>query len=763
VAVLGYLAGIRQTNGSTGTPPRTYALNFNGVHLRLTAGLLGLSVIFMLTVLFVAALLLAIVARRRHRRAVAANLEMEKEIIERQHVQQELQEQKTLLQTTFDSMGEAIVVSDENGRLLLSNPAAERILGKVLLESIPDKLSGAHGAFLTAAEAEMPLVKATRGEATDDVPLLIQCGHPAQEKWLSVSGRPLRRPDGSLRGGLAVFGDITERKRALEALEESQERYRTLAETLPHLVWTCKPDGWCDYLSGQWVEYTGRPAEEQLGYAWTEHLHDEDRVAIQAAWAQAAARGRPFDLEFRLRRADGVYRWFKTRAVPLRDAAGGIVKWFGSNTDFDDFKKAEQRLQAQLQRLNLLDQITQAIAERQDMHSVFQVVVRSLEDNLPIDFGCVCLYDPALDALTVTCVGVRNERLARELTMTEQAHIGVDQNGLARCLRGELVYEPDTSQLDFPFPRRLSNSGLRAVVVTPLSSESGTFAILVAARRQPNSFTSGDCEFLRQLSQHVALAARQTEIYAALQKAYDDLRQTQQAVLHQERLRVLGQMASGIAHDINNALSPVALYTESLLEREPNLSARTREYLETTQRAIDDVAHTVGRMREFYRQREPQLMLLPADLNRLVQEVLDLSRARWSDIPQQQGIVIQVRTELAPDLPAMAGIESEVREALINLVFNAVDAMPEGGTLTMRTKATRIVSEANASQSILVEVEDTGIGMDEETRRRCLEPFFTTKGERGTGLGLAMVYGVAQRLNAEIDIESAVGRGTMVA
>src|SRR5205823_7804079 len=124
------------------------------------------------------------------------------------------------------------------------------------------------------------------------------------------------------------------------------------------------------------------------------------------------------------------------------------------------------------------------------------------------------------------------------------------------------------------------------------------FGILLVARLQPNSFSSGDCEFLRQLSGHVALAAHQAQIYSALQQAYDDLRQTQQAAMQQERLRALGQMASGIAHDINNALSPVALYTETLLEREPNLSVRTRQYLETTQRALDDVGHTVARMQE---------------------------------------------------------------------------------------------------------------------------------------------------------------------
>src|SRR4029079_418097 len=125
------------------------------------------------------------------------------------------------------------------------------------------------------------------------------------------------------------------------------------------------------------------------------------------------------------------------------------------------------------------------------------------------------------------------------------------------------------------------------------------FGTLIAARREAHSFNSGDCEFLRQLSQHVALASHQAQLHSALQHAYDDLRQSQHTVMQQERLRALGQMASGIAHDINNAISPIALYTESLLEREPNLSERTRGYLTTIQRAIEDVASTVSRMREF--------------------------------------------------------------------------------------------------------------------------------------------------------------------
>jgi signal transduction histidine kinase/CheY-like chemotaxis protein len=451
--------------------------------------------------------------------------------------------------------------------------------------------------------------------------------------------------------------------------------------------------------------------------------------------------------------ADELDRRVRERTAELAQAVEAL------KSEIAQHKGTAQRLQTQLERLSLLDQITRAIGERQDVRSIFQVVIRSLEDSLPIDFGCVCLYDPHAAEVVVNCVGVRSEALAMELAMTQQAHIGIDQNALSQCVRGRLVYEQDVSQMDFPFPQRLARSGLRAFVAAPLLFESQVFGILIAARREPNSFSSGECEFLRQLSEHVALASHQSETHSALQQAYDDLRQTQQTVMQQERLRALGQMASGIAHDINNAISPVALYTEMLLEQEAGLSKRTREYLETTQRAIGDVAHTVARMREFYRQHEPELVLSPMDLNVLVQQVIDLTRARWSDMPLQRGIVIELRLELDRNLPPVAGIESEIREALINLVFNAVDAMPEGGKLTIRTKATQ-----NSAKPLQVDVEiaDTGVGMDEETRRRCLEPFFTTKGERGTGLGLAMVYGVTRRHNADIEMESAVGQGTTV-
>jgi len=322
-------------------------------------------------------------------------------------------------------------------------------------------------------------------------------------------------------------------------------------------------------------------------------------------------------------------------------------------------------------------------------------------------------------------------------------------------VRGELVYEPALEHPELPFPARLASGGMRALVAAPLTIENEIFGVLVVASSVENSFTSDDCEFLRQLSSHVALAANQARLYDALQVAYQDLRQTQQTVMQQERLRALGQIASGIAHDINNALSPAALYTQSLLEHE-KLSKRSQEYLAVIQRAIEDVAQTVQRMRAFYMPRGLELTLAPVDLNQVLGQVIDLTRARWSNMPQERGNVVSVESDLAPDLPRVLGAESEVRDALTNLMLNAVDALPEGGLIRLHTR------HDARDRRVIVEIQDNGVGMSDTTRSRCLEPFFTTKGERGTGLGLPMVFGMLQRHGGDLEIDSELGKGTTV-
>jgi signal transduction histidine kinase len=174
----------------------------------------------------------------------------------------------------------------------------------------------------------------------------------------------------------------------------------------------------------------------------------------------------------------------------------------------------------------------------------------------------------------------------------------------------------------------------------------------------------------------------QVRLTSDLQNAYDELRRTQHVVVQQERLRALGQMASGVAHDVNNALSPIVAYADLLLETLPNLPDSARRNLQHIRRSGEDIAHIVARLREFYRRRAENEPLAEVNLNHIVEQVIELTRPRWRDLSQREGIVIQLEPQLEPNLPLLPSNHSDLREALINLVFNAVDALPQGGTIT---------------------------------------------------------------------------------
>ena len=240
---------------------------------------------------------------------------------------------------------------------------------------------------------------------------------------------------------------------------------------------------------------------------------------------------------------------------------------------------------------------------------------------------------------------------------------------------------------------------------------------------------------------------------AELQRAMDELTAAQQHIIQQERLRALGQMASGIAHDFNNALVPILGFCELLLLSPAILSDKQKavRYLETIQTAAKDAASVVSRLREFYRPDKSDRAFAPVHLKRLAEQAITLTQPKWKDQAQANGATVEVVLDLEA-VPPVAGEESALREVLTNLIFNAVDAMPAGGTLTLRTRC--------SGDTAVLEVADTGTGMSEEVRQRCLEPFFSTKGERGTGLGLSMVFGIVQRHSGALDLRSAPGKGT---
>jgi len=238
-----------------------------------------------------------------------------------------------------------------------------------------------------------------------------------------------------------------------------------------------------------------------------------------------------------------------------------------------------------------------------------------------------------------------------------------------------------------------------------------------------------------------------------LEKALNELKATQQQVIQQERLSAIGQMASGIAHDFNNNLTPILGFADLLLQNDRLLEnkAQARRFLEMLRTSAKDAASVVSRLREFYRPAETDEEFPVVDLAKIVQQAISLTEPRWRTQTQAKGITIDVAAA-AKASPFVAGEESALREVLTNLIFNAVDAMPEGGRISLETSV--------EGSDAVIRVRDTGTGMTEVVRQRCLEPFFSTKGERGTGLGLSMVYGIVERHRGKLEIESAAGQGT---
>lgn len=238
-----------------------------------------------------------------------------------------------------------------------------------------------------------------------------------------------------------------------------------------------------------------------------------------------------------------------------------------------------------------------------------------------------------------------------------------------------------------------------------------------------------------------------------LQKALDDLRRAQQHIVEQERQRALTTMASGVVHDFNNALFHIQGFSRMLLENPEMLDDRenTFHYLNNIHKAANSAAETIRRMRKFYRPGEVTSFTV-LDLNSIIMDAVSVTEPRWKEETRAAGKEIEVQAEL-DDIPPVCGNEAELNDIMINLIFNAVDAMPEGGRIAISTYM-------QDEQYICLEFSDNGIGMSEGTKQKCLDPFYTEKGSEGSGLGLATVQGGVRRHSGELYIESAEGEGT---
>jgi signal transduction histidine kinase len=271
---------------------------------------------------------------------------------------------------------------------------------------------------------------------------------------------------------------------------------------------------------------------------------------------------------------------------------------------------------------------------------------------------------------------------------------------------------------------------------------------VLTLRSGTRAFGEADERLLSSIGHLAALALRSARLFEERARAYSELASAQDQLVRTEKLRALGEMASGVAHDFNNLLASILGRAQLTLQRlqDPQL----RKWLQVIERSALDGAQTVRRLQEFTRTRRDQ-PFTAVDLNEVVRGALEITQSRWREETRSRGVAVEAQTSFGT-LPSVAGDPAELREAMTNLILNAVDAMPTGGTLTVATSV--------ENNLVVVTVADTGVGIPEAIRGKIFDPFFTTKGPQGTGLGLSMTYGILSRHGARITVDSQEGRGT---
>jgi signal transduction histidine kinase len=342
-------------------------------------------------------------------------------------------------------------------------------------------------------------------------------------------------------------------------------------------------------------------------------------------------------------------------------------------------------------------------------------------------------------------------------TVVEECHafhalvFGTDEAGDFRMLSSYGSCDLDPNRLDLEGVGSVSE--LRAAVLRacgdraygfrgfPLISDAGLFGAIIVICLEPNSLDEIEWTAIEGLTELTAISLSKTHQHQRLQKAFDDLRVSQDALVRTERFRALGQMSAGIAHDLKNLLNPLLLYTDHIHD----VAGKPDEVLtlsERMEKILTRGLETVERLRDFSRLSPEDSETMPTDLNDMVHEALEISKSRLGTIQVSIQLGNPPRTLIRP---------SDCVTALVNLLINAADALGGKGTVVART--------GESDGGVWVEVQDNGPGIPEEIKNRILEPFFTTKGDLGTGLGVSIVYAFTQRYGGRLDIESTPGHG----
>ena len=521
--------------------------------------------------------------------------------------------------------------------------------------------------------------------------------------WFQNNGFPLRDASGHIVRWCVLLTDIDERKRAEDALRESERESRLIVDSIPGFIAGFTPAGELEFVNRPILEYFGKTLEELKRWGAGGTTHPEDLPRVVELFTRSIASGDPFEFEVRARRFDGVYRWFQSRGFPLRDTSGHIVRWYNLLIDIDERKRAEDALAASEAALR---QAYGHLAEAQRLSKTGSFITDLQADHRDWSDEAFRIFE--FDSTT---------------RVTLQA------------IRG-LVHPEDLPVYDAAYKRALEGVGFDMA-----------FRIVTSA---------GNVKHLHAVGHVMEEIAGRPVFIGAIQDvtagkvAEEALNRARTELAHVARITTLSALTASIAHEVNQPLSGIITNASTCLRMLDATPPDVDGARETARRTIRDgnrASDVITRLRALFSKRE--FTLEPLDLNEATREVVALS------VSELQRNRVLVQSELADDLPTISGDRTQLQQVILNLVRNASDAMVG---VDDRPRHLLIRTEREGADRVRVVVRDAGVGIDRQGMDKLFDAFYTTK-SGGMGIGLFVSRSIVERHQGRLRAEPNDGPG----
>jgi len=625
---------------------------------------------------------------------------------------------------TFDSIGDPILVHDGQGRILRANQRLSHLLGRdfnALIGRGVAQVLQKNGASYDLC----PYCEGVAGEGDDPDPWLRGYFLASNSTFSDSVGNPL--------GIVHVLKDITDRKRA-------EEKYRTLVSNVQEGVFISTPQGRFLDFNDALLRMTGYDSREELlaiDIAESLYVNSVDRDRLKKLLQD---HGTVADFEFEMRRKDGEIRTVLESSIAIRDNSGNVTAYQGFVLDISERKRAEHEIRRRNRELLVLNSIAQTLTESMDLTDSLRRTLSQLTELFSLDTSSLYLFDETGGTLRrVAAVGHRSEYARHLAPVTLQPE-------LLEHIKAVHATFLSVHGLQLPATLRdvIAKEEIVSAYLVVLWSKGRTLGGLVVGSRTPREFSSADVNLLIAVGSQISNATERALLYDESRQAYENLRRTQEQLLSSEKMAAVGQLISGVAHELNNPLTAILGYSQ-LLSASGQMGPQGIEYTEKLHKQAQRTHRIVQNLLSFARQHKPER--LPTRINSIIEDTLAL---RDYDLRMSN---IRVHLDLAPDLPLMSADPHQLQQVFLNMVNNAVDAIlesSEDGDLWVCTRSD--------NAKVYVEFTDSGPGVQEASR--VFDPFYTTKPVgKGTGLGLSICYGIITEHGGTIRVRNLPHRG----